>query len=121
MAETAGVKHFKEILMNSSPRRAAHIPFMGPGDPTGFGGQKIAALEGWVASNPRGSEGTPTLDRALRSELAVCWGIHSNSQQWKLLCLPTLIGFLKHQQTKELILINEARVSPTWDHHHDLS
>lgn len=71
-----------------------------------------------VALNPWGSDRASTWDRALRKELAGCGWVHPNSQQWELLCLPLLIGFLKCQQTRQLILVNEAMMSHTQAHRH---
>ena len=71
-----------------------------------------------VALNPWGSDRASTWDRALRKELAGCGWVHPNSQQWELLCLPPLIGFLKCQQIRQLILVNEAMMSHTQAHRH---
>lgn len=71
-----------------------------------------------VALNPRGCDRASTWDRALRKELAGCWWIHPNSQQWELLCLPPLTGFLKCQHTRQLIPVNESMMSHTQAYHH---
>lgn len=111
-----------EILMNS-PSTGLHIPL------------SRSRIEGYlilqvledreelcwkrlVALNPWGSDRASTWDRALRKELAGCWWVHPNSQQWELLCLPPLTGFLKCQHTRQLIPVNEATMSHMQAHHH---